>query len=204
MKARIPFYFGGLAGKILLALLVSSSAIFAQVNYSLSGTLSLASGEDPFELNGNTFTITAGLNQNAPPEASTCTSATCNYVYANVPATMYVENLGTVPFTSTVTLAGAVGGPYTFSLEGEYEGLAQITSTASIPSGYMISVVPSAFNSTQITAGSFSINIGGVVSGYDVLNSTLQATGTPPPAITPNPAAWTPRRMWVLRLLLRR
>jgi hypothetical protein len=60
-------------GAILL-FLVSSSAAFTQVAYTLTGTLSLVSGTDPLGLNGHEVTVATTLSQLMEPSATVTTT----------------------------------------------------------------------------------------------------------------------------------
>src|SRR5271155_710158 len=108
LKLRLP----KVALGAILLFLVSSSA-FAQVSYSITGTLVLTSAPstDTIGLNGLTVTATAILSQSMTPSSSTTTGSSSTNTYAGVSGVA----LGSVICQSpvTVTLTDNLGAPDT-------------------------------------------------------------------------------------------
>jgi hypothetical protein len=72
---------------------------------------------------------------------------------------------------------------------------ATINPVLAIPDGYMITAVPSAIPNTTVT-GTITAQLAFTPrpppTVYDLVSATLVATGTPPSAVMPSPAAWRP------------
>src|SRR5579863_4624014 len=106
-------------GAILLFLI--SSAAFAQVNYSITGTLVLTSdpSTDPLGLNGKTVTATASISQSTTPTSSTTTAGSSSNSYGGVTVSLEIPGVGTISCSPgsagpvTVTLTDNVGSPDT-------------------------------------------------------------------------------------------
>ena len=198
---RPTLLFSKVAFAAILLFLGSSTAL-AQVTYTLTGTLSLVSGMDPFGLNGQVLTITATLSQVLPPSSVATTTTSSSNSYSGVTAAVNLGGLGAISCSAestppvTVTLTDNVGAPDTFVIAGcDFIGLSQIYAHATIPNGYMITAIPAAIPSTvNVTSGSFGFLLSGspTPEAFELTNATLTATGTPPPGIIPSPTALTP------------
>src|ERR1700683_3377914 len=136
----------------IVLLAVSSPALFAQVTYSLTGTLSLSSGADPLNLNGLNVDATATMSQSMIPSSSATTGTSSTNTYSAVTVT-----LAGLPCSSssappvTVTLTDNAGKPDTISINNcSVLGLATVNATATIPDGNMITAVPAAIPSPTI------------------------------------------------------
>src|ERR1700722_15018966 len=183
-----------------ILLFLASSAAFSQVNYTLTGTLNLASGKDPLGLSGKVVTATATINQTMTPTASTTTSTASSNTYSGVAVAINVGGLPlscTVPSTPpvTVTLTDNVGAADTITINDcDVSGLATVSAIATLPDGSMITAVPASIPSTALTSGSVSFLLTGATTPgtFNLTGATLVATGTAPPTVTPSPAAWTP------------
>src|ERR1700691_694713 len=97
--------------KVALAaiiLFISSSAAFAQVSYTITGTANLQSGPDLLGLDQETVSATATLTQSTPPSTSLITSTSSTNTYANVAGV----NVGGIPCaTSTPVTATLTDNP---------------------------------------------------------------------------------------------
>ena len=151
---RPTLLFSKVAFAAILLFLVSSTAL-AQVTYTLTGTLNLVSGMDPFGLNGQVLTITATLSQVLPPSSVATTTTSSSNSYSGVTAAVNLGGLGAISCSAestppvTVTLTDNVGAPDTFVIAGcDFIGLSQIYAKATIPNGYMITAIPAAIPST--------------------------------------------------------
>ena len=187
--------------------LAFSSVAFAQCPtgdacYTITGTLELDpnnKGKDVFGLVGTVVTASANISQTlAPSSSATPTSTSSSNTYA-----VQVQ-LDTVPINatvaSTVTLTDNAGAADTISIVCAPFPGDTLVATVTVPTGYMITDVPAAIPQTGIT-GTIEITVQGAANPvlYDIVTSpttqapaTLVATGVPPPAVTPSPAAWTP------------
>jgi len=181
----------------ILLFLASSSQAFAQVTYTVAGTLSLVSGTDPLGLSGFNITATATLSQSLPPSMSTTTTTYSTNSYSGVTvavAGLTCDNPSTPP--ATVTLTDNVGAPDTISLSNcSLGGLAEISGSVTIPDGFMITAVPAGIPSiVGLISGTVTLVVSGTSTGIFALvnGPTLTATGTAPPLVTPSPPAWTP------------
>jgi len=184
----------------IVLLAVSSPALFAQVTYSLTGTLSLSSGADPLNLNGLNVDATATMSQSMIPSSSATTGTSSTNTYSAVTVT-----LAGLPCSSssappvTVTLTDNAGKPDTISINNcSVLGLATVNATATIPDGNMITAVPAAIPSTTITGTISYVGAMGTPSMFNLVADpttmappTLVATGTPPPTVTPSLTSWT-------------
>src|ERR1700722_6267428 len=149
-------------GAILLFVVASSA--FAQVTYTITGTLSLTSGTDPLMLNGKTVHAAATINQTATPTSSTTTATTSTNAYSGVTVTLAGFSC-TVPSSPplTVTLTDNAAAPSTVAISDcDLAGIATVNASATIPSGNMITAVPASFPST-VNLSSGTINF--VLSG---------------------------------------
>ena len=180
----------------ILLVLVSASGVFAQVNYTITGTLSLVSGSDPLGLNGKTIHATATLDPSAPPSSSTVTATSSTNTYSGV--TIAVAGFDCSASSSppvTVTLTDTAGGPGTLAIANcNVAGLAGVNAMATVPSGNLITAVPAAISSTvNLTSGTISFTLTGSTTpgSFNLENGTMQATGTPPPSVTPSLTFWT-------------
>ena len=198
-----------LSHTLLIAILlffVSSSAVFAQVNYTLTGTLVLTSAPatDPLGLNGKTVVATATLSQGATPVSSSTTSSSSTNTYSGVTIGVQVDGLslsckaGSNPPVS-VTLTDNVGFADSLNIQNcDLAGLATLNANATIPNGYLITAVPAAFPSAAPLSPQSTVNFtlasGGANSSgsFTLSNATLAASGTPPPTVTPSLTSWTP------------
>jgi len=185
----------------ILLLAVSSPAVFAQVKYTLTGTLSLASGADPLNLNGLNVDASATMSQSMIPSSSATTGSSSTNTYTAVTVT-----LAGLPCSSssappvTVTLTDNAGAPDTISINNcSVLGLATVNASATIPDGNMITAVPAAIPSTTITGTISYVGMAGTPSVFNLVADpttmappTLVATGTPPPTVTPSLTSWMP------------
>lgn len=169
--------------------------VYAQVAYTITGTLSLQSGTDTLKLNGTQAIAFASLDQTQAPTSSTPTSNT--YAVNGVSLTLYANTASSTPVmcpsAATVTLTDNLGAPDTIGISNcSVLGIATITASVTIPTGLMISDVPAIIPATSVT-GSISAALGtGVPTVFTLTSATLVTTGNPPPTVTPSPAAWTP------------
>lgn len=193
---RLNLLLSKVAFGAILLFLVSSSAVYGQVTYTLTGTLNLASGTDPFDLSGTQITATTTISQTMAPIGSASTSASSSNTYSGMTVTVTSSTLGslncdltTTPATS-LTLTDNVDAADTVAINNcSILGLATITASATIPEGNMITAVPAAVPLTEVT-GTVDLNLSGKISAYNFSNATIVATGTPPPAVVASPASW--------------
>ncbi len=179
-------------GAILLFLL-SSSVVFAQVNYSVTGILSLTSGPDPLSLDGLTVSAAATLSQTMPPSNSTVTSASSTNVYSGVTGAALNDIYCSVSSPVTVTLTDNLGAPDTISISNCVIQEATVSASATIPIGYMNTAVPSAIPFSDAVTGTVTYAIGdGTPSVFSLTDGTIFATGTAPPTLTPSLTSWAP------------
>jgi uncharacterized protein (TIGR03437 family) len=199
--------FNALAVAILL-FLAFSSAVYAQsVNYAITGTLNLTSGSDPLKLQGDTVVAQATLSQAmSGVGSSTAASSTNTYTFSSAGGvTVTITGSGGNPATvscssgTSVTLTDVVGGPDTIQINNCSLTIlgfaATISATATLPDGNMSTAVPAAITATSITGTvNYSLSYKGSTTNgaFGLTNGGITATGALPPAITPNPAAWTP------------
>lgn len=186
----------------ILLVLVSSSAMFGQVNYTLTGTLNLTSGTDPLGLSGDTVTVTTSISQTASPTSSSTTSSTSTNTYSGLTIAISVGGLSlnckaTSTPAVTVVLTDNVGAVSdTLQINNcDLAGLATLNATAYIPSGSIITAVPAAIPSVNLTQpGTVSFTLSGSSNSgsFSLNNATLVATGTAPPTVTPSLTSWTP------------
>ncbi len=190
---RLHLFWSKVVLGAILLFLVSSSVVYAQVNYTLTGTLSLVSGSDPLGLNGQTVKAKATISQTMTPSSSSATSTTSSNTYSGVTVTLAGFSCD-VPSNPPVTVAltDNVDAPDSIAISDcNLSGLATITAQATIPDGNMITAVPAAIPLTSVT-GSITANLDGSKTVFDLTNATIQATGTAPPAVIPSPTSWTP------------
>jgi uncharacterized protein (TIGR03437 family) len=180
-------------GAILL-FAVASSAVYAQVNYTMTGTLTLVSGGDPLMLNGTQFTAAASISQTMAPASSATTNISSTNTYAGPPVTLTAApgslTCATTPAVS-VTLTDNVDAPDTLVITKCSVLIATLTASVTIPDGNMITAVPAAFPSVNVT-GSVTIDLSGAITVFDLSNATLVATGTAAPSVNPSTTSWTP------------
>jgi uncharacterized protein (TIGR03437 family) len=178
----------------ILLFLVSSSAVFAQVNYTLTGTLNLTSGSDPLGLSGKQVIATTTISQTATPTTSSTTSSLSTNTYSGVTIGIAVDGLNlSCKATSTppvsVVLTDNVGAADTLAINNcDLAGLATLNAMATIPNGYMITAVPAAIPSVGLTSGtvSFVLTSSNSSGSFSLSSATLVATGTPAPTVTPS------------------
>src|SRR5579862_3064522 len=140
-------------GAILL-LLVSSSAAFAQVTYTLTGTLNYISGTG-LNVTGDQVIASTTISQSMIPTSSVTTTASSSNTYTGVPVSVKVLGL-TVNCTAlsasqpvTVVITDNVGAPDTIAISNcELVGLASVSATATLPDGNLISAVPAVLPTT--------------------------------------------------------
>ena len=178
-----------------LSILASSSAVFAQVNYTLTGTLTLTSGMDPLGLNGKQVTATATISQTATPSSSSTTASSSTNTYSNVTVKLAGFDCSTssAPPVS-VTLTDNAGASDTLGISNcDLAGLAVVTASATIPDGNMITAVPASIPTTSLSSGTISFLLTGssTPGSFTLSNATLVATGTPPPTVIPSLTTWT-------------
>jgi uncharacterized protein (TIGR03437 family) len=183
-----------------LLLLVSSSAVFGQVNYTLTGTLNLTSGTDPLGLSGKQVVATTSINQTAAPVSSSTTATSSTNTYSGMTIGVAVDGLNLTCKTTatpavTVSLTDNVGAADTLNINNcDLAGLATLSASATIPNGYMITSVPASIPSVGLFSGTvnFVLTSSGTAGSFSLSNATLVATGTAPPAVTPSLTSWTP------------
>jgi uncharacterized protein (TIGR03437 family) len=182
----------------ILLFLVFSSTVYAQINYSVTATLSLVSGPDPLLLDQTTFTGTATLLQTMTPTSSMTTSTSSTNTYSGVGAGIQLGNLQCENTANlTVTLTDNAGAPDTIDLGNCRIQYTTVSANVIIPAGAMITAVPAAIPLTNVS-GTVSYSLG--VDGATVFNLTeaviLAVDNNPPsgspPTITPSPASWNP------------
>jgi uncharacterized protein (TIGR03437 family) len=197
---RLNLLLSKVAFGAILLFLVSSSA-FAQVNYSITGTLVLTSAPstDPLNLNGQTVTATATISQSATPTSSTTTGTSSSNSYGGVTVGLGIPGLGTIMCSAatagpvTVTLTDTVSGPDTLGIENcNVAGIATITATATIANGNMITALPADIPTTALLSGTISFQLPKQTGSFNLTNATIQASGTVPPSVTPSLTSWTP------------
>jgi len=183
-------------GAILL-FAVASSAVYAQVTYTLTGTLDLVSGGDPFSLNGTQFTATTTISQTMAPASSATTNVASTNTYDG-PKVNLTTFLGALACSTTstppvsVTLTDNVDAPDALVIDQcSLLGLATLTANVTIPDGNMITAVPAAFPSVSVT-GLVTITLSSSPTKFNLTNATFVATGTAAPSVTPSQASWTP------------
>jgi large repetitive protein len=177
-----------------LLFLVSSSAVFAQVNYTLTGTLNLTSGTDPLGLSGDQVTLTTSISQTATPTVSSTTASSSTNTYGGLTIGIAVGGLSlsckaTSTPAVTVVLTDTVGAADTLNINNcDLAGLATLNAMATIPNGYMITAVPAAIPSVGLTSGTanFVLTSSGASGSFSLSSATLAATGTAPPTVTPS------------------
>ena len=182
----------------ILLFLVSSSAIFAQVNYTLTGTLNLTSGTDPLGLSGHQVVATTSLSQGSAASSSSTTASSSSNTYIGPTIGVAVDGLnlsckaGSTPPVSVV-LTDNAGAPDTLGINNcDLAGIATLTASATIPDGYMITAVPAAIPSVGLTSGTVNFVLsGGGQGSFSLSNATLAATGTAPPSVTPSATSVT-------------
>jgi virginiamycin B lyase len=192
----------------ILLFLAFSSVVFGQCPsgdacYTITGTLELDpnnKGKDVFLLVGTVVTASANISQTlSPSSSSTPTSTSSSNVYNAVPVQFVTVPIN-ASISSTLTLTDNAGAPDTISIVCAPFPGDTLVATVTVPTGYMITDVPAAIPQTGIT-GTIEITVQGAANPvlYDIVTSpttqapaTLVAAGTPPPAVTPSPAAWTP------------
>src|SRR5580658_2498966 len=178
-----------------LLLFVLTPAVYAQVSYTVTGTLSLQSGTDPFKLAGAQVTATTSISQTAAPSSSSVSSHSSSNTYAGPPVSLTVGTLGTLSCSAAVTvvLTDNVGAPDTIDINNCTVGtLATLTAAVTIPTGAMISNVPASIPSTGITGQVTAQLTGKPATVFSLNGATIVASGTPPPTVNPSPISWTP------------
>src|SRR6202050_1479308 len=166
---RLIMLLSKLAFGAILLFLVSSSAVFGQVTYTLSGTLNLVAGDsDPLKLNGTGVTATATLSQTMTPSSSTTSSTSSTNTYTGVAVTLLIPALAAQSVTCdastvSVTLTDNVGAPDTIAINDcsiDLAGtpLATLSATVTIPDGNLITAVPAALPLTNVSSGTVSAN----------------------------------------------
>jgi uncharacterized protein (TIGR03437 family) len=195
---RLHLLLSKVAFGAILLFAVASSAVYAQVNYTMTGTLSLVSGPDPISLSGSQFTATTSISQTMAPLSSATTNISSTNTYSG-PTVDLTTKLGALVCSATatpavsVTLTDNVDAADTLVINNcsVVEGLATFTASVTIPDGNIITAVPAAFPSVNVT-GSVTISFDGTPTVFDLTNATLVATGTAAPSVIPSPTAWTP------------
>ena len=178
-----------------LLLFVLTPAVYAQVSYTVTGTLSLQSGTDPFKLAGAQVTATTSISQTAAPSSSSVSSHSSSNTYAGPPVSLTVGTLGTLSCSAAVTvvLTDNVGAPDTIDINNCTVGtLATLTAAVTIPTGAMISNVPASIPSTGITGQVTAQLTGKPATVFSLTGATIVASGAPPPTVNPSPISWTP------------
>jgi uncharacterized protein (TIGR03437 family) len=178
-----------------LLLFVLTPAVYAQVSYTVTGTLSLQSGTDPFKLAGAQVTATTSISQTAAPSSSSVSSHSSSNTYAGPPVSLTVGTLGTLSCSAAVTvvLTDNVGAPDTIDINNCTVGtLATLTAAVTIPTGAMISNVPASIPSTAITGQVTAQLTGKPATVFSLTGATIVASGAPPPTVNPSPISWTP------------
>ena len=183
-------------GAILL-FLVSSTAVFAQVNYTITGTLKLTSAPstDPLGLDGKQVNAAATISQGMTPSSSSTTANSSTNTYTGVTVSLAgLQCSSTSNPPVAVTLTDNVGAPDTLSIENcSIGGIATIAASATLPDKHMITAVPASIPVTNLIAGSINFVLaGGAPGSFKLLNPTVTASGTPPPTVTPSIAFWSP------------
>jgi hypothetical protein len=190
--SRLNLLFSKIALGAIILFLVSSSTVFAQVAYTLTGTLSLVSGTDPLGLNGHEATVTTTLNQLMEPSGTATTTTSSTNTYNGMTITMLGFSCSPSTPPVTVTLTDNVGAPDTIAMNNcAIAGVFEISGSVTIPDGAMITAVPSAIPLTSVT-GSVSLNFESGTAVFNLTSASIVATGTPPPIVIPSLTAWTP------------
>jgi len=193
---RLHLLLSRLAFSAILLLLVGSSAVFGQVSYTITGTLSLVSGSDPLGLNGKTVHATATISQTMTPSSFTQTATSSTNTYTGVTVALAGFNCSASSSPPvTVTLTDTFGGAGTLAIANcNVAGLAVVNAMATVPSGNLITAVPASIPTTvSLTSGTISFTLTGSTTpgSFNLENGTMQATGTPPPTVTPSLTFWT-------------
>jgi hypothetical protein len=177
----------------ILLFLVSSSTVFAQVNYTLTATLALQSGPDLMGLNGLTVSATAILSQTTPPSNSTTTATSSTNTYTEVSGVALDGVICDTSSPVTVTLTDNLGAPDTIAVSNCAIQSALVSANAMIPTGYMSTAVPSNIPFANNVTGTVTYTLnGGTPSVFSLTDASIIAIGTPPPVVTASPASWTP------------
>lgn len=175
----------------LLLFFISSPAAFAQVDYTVTGTLSLESGPDPLGLNELTVFATAILSQTMTPSNSTTTGSSSTNTYTGVSGVALDGVICQSPVT--VTLTDNLGAPDTIAVSNCLIQSALVSASATIPTGYMSTAVPSNIPFTNNVTGTVTYTLNGSTpTVFSLTDASILATGTPAPTVTPSPASWTP------------
>ncbi len=96
--------------------IVSSCAAFAQVNYYVSGILSLVSGPDPLGLTGRQFTATATMSQSTTPSMTATTTTSSTNTYSGVTVSLNLPVFGSENCAGSITLTDNVGSADVLSM----------------------------------------------------------------------------------------
>jgi uncharacterized protein (TIGR03437 family) len=190
---RLNLFLSRVALAAIIWFFISSSAAFAQVNYTVTGIVTLTSGPDLLGFNGTSVYATATLTQTTAPSNSTVTSTSSTNTYDNVTGiTLNGLSCGASPPVA-VTLTDNAGAADTISISSCTIEEAVVTATATIPNGAMNTAVPSAIPFTNNVSGTMTYTLnGGEPSVFNISGGTILATGTPPPTVTPSLTSWTP------------
>ncbi len=191
---RINLLRSKLAFGAVLLFLVSSPALFAQVNYTVTVNLNLSNnGPDPIGLDGLTLDATATLTQTMPPSMTSTTATSSTNTYTNVSGIMLDDVTCDSSSPVTLTLTDTVGGADTISITNCLIDAALVSASITIPNGFMISDVPAGIPLNNNVTGTVSYSIsGGPVSTFSISPGSIFASGTPPPTVTPSITSWTP------------
>jgi len=191
--------------KLLFALTVSTvlcSPALAQVSYTITGTLTGASGPDPLGLNNTSATLTGTLDQGMTPANSTTGPGSTSNTYNHISNAIQLSSskLGG-PYSCSdyssmqllsVTLTDIVGPN---SDQMSIANCKLITTvwyaTISIPPYNMVTAVPASIPSVSVSGTVTYVTASGSTQ-FTLTNGSLVATGTAPPAVTPNPSSWSP------------
>jgi len=176
---------------LLLFIAVSIPMYAGTVNFGATGTLGpLLDGIDPLGLNGDSFTLTGSINQNAVPISVSSDSATYN---VPVDLNVIVGSLNLTGYYATLTLTDPLSGPDTMTLAFSVVNIPfdpEVTATLLLPDGTLHGTGIQNFsaNVSQPDSNLFFQLIG----TSQASSGTLGITGTTyigsPPSGVPEPA----------------
>jgi uncharacterized protein (TIGR03437 family) len=180
----------------ILLLLAFSSAVYAQVDYSVTVTLSLVSGQDPAGLDGVTVTGIATFTQAMPPSSTMTTSSYSTNTYSGVTGVQLGGAQCRSSAAPTVTFTDNAGAPDTITLSGCQIQLFNFSATLTIPDGNMITAVPAPIPLTSITGTATYDMGGGDPTVFSLTQATIIATDETQgvdavPTVTLSPTSWT-------------
>jgi uncharacterized protein (TIGR03437 family) len=127
------------------------------------------------------------------PSNSTTTATSSTNTYAGVSGVALNGSTCDTSSPVTVTLTDNLGAPDTIAVSNCAIASALVSASATIPTGYMSTAVPSNIPFSNNVTGTVTYTLnGGTPSVFSLTDGSIIAIGTPVPTVTPNPASWTP------------